>query len=301
MNSIIEHQNDQHILDKLSAQRNIYSEAKCWRNIRFIVCVLSVIVLSVMKAIWSDNKTITIVLLVTVFISLLLGPVFNLQIAKKKVLAARIQQLIDIYLFDLVWDDHLCGQQPTAEVILDHRDNPIPSDLYNWYDKGIGDIQDFKTAVLLCQRENLFYDSHIRTTYTNMCKRLAAILCMGIFITGVIIYHADIIPIIVFGLIPITPIIRWIQSVVNEDEKDKSAREMLESLVYKEMENAINGKPIHSTELKRIQGYMFIHRRDGYLVPDWYYKFSRSKSEARVAYSVQEYLERFKPIQKGLD
>ena len=84
---------------------------------------------------------------------------------------------------------------------------------------------------------------------------------------------------------------------MNEDSKDKEIRDSLESLVAKEMDNAMKGKPVHFTELKRIQNWMFMHRRDGYLVPDWYYNVCRWKSEERAAYSVKDFLRQYKPAQ----
>ena len=295
MNKIIEHQNDQTILDKLSAQRNLYSAAKRWRNARFICCVFLIVVLSVLKSIWSDCSVLAIILAFAIFISLLLGPVFNNQINKRRNLAARIQQLLDIELFDQPWDEYLCGRQPAAEDVFDHKSTKIPANLYDWYDKGIGEVQDQNTAVLLCQRENMRYDSHIRTAFTKLCKWAAVIVCLGIIVTAVLIYKTDILSVVMFGLIPIMPIVRWIQAVMNEDSKDKEVRDSLESLVAKEMDNAMKGKQIHVTELKRIQNWMFMHRRDGYLVPDWYYIVCREKSEDRAAYSVKDFLRQYKP------
>ena len=290
MNKIIEHQNDQTILDKLSAQRNLYSSAKRWRNVRFVCCVLVIVVLSVLKSIWNDSSTLAIILTLATFDSLMLGPVFTRQINRRKNLAARIQQLLDTELFDLPWDEYLCGRKPTAEEVYDHKSEKIPDRLKDWYDTGIGEVQDLNTAVLLCQRKNMRYDSHIRTTFTKLCRWGALIICLGVFVAAIVIYKTDILSVIMFGLIPITPIVRWIQSAMNEDSKDKEVRDSLESLVTKEMDLAMKGKPVHVTELKRIQNWMFIHRRDGYLVPDWYYDVCRKKSEDRAAYSVQDFL-----------
>lgn len=289
-NRIIENQNNQCILDKLSAQRNLYSKAKLWRNARFIVCVLSILVLSVLKAIWVDNKAIAITLLLTVFVTLLLSPLFNKQINQKRDLAARIQQLLDIELYGLAWDDILCGGKSTEEDVYDHKSETIPEDLYDWYDKGISEVRDLNTAILLCQRENLRYDSHIRNSFNNLCKLIAFFICVGILIAGVIINWNDLLSIIVFGLIPITPVVRWIQSVDSENSKDKAVREGLESLVTKGMEKAMKGKTITEKELISIQNYLFVHRREEYLVPDWYYSICREDSEARAAYSVKDFL-----------
>jgi len=296
-NRIIENQNNQSILDKLSAQRNLYSKAKLWRNSRFIVCVLSILVLSVLKAFMTDNREIAIALLFTVFVTLLLGPFFNKQINKKRDLAARIQQLLDIELYGWTWDEMNCGEIPTDDDVYNHKSETIPANLYDWYDKGISEVQDLKTAILLCQRENLRYDSHIRDSFNILCKWIAFFVCVGILVAGVIINRNDLLSIIVFGLIPITPVVRWIQSVDNENSKDKIARERLESLVTKGMEKAMNGKTITEKELVLIQNYMFIHRREGYLVPDMYYSICREDSEARAAYSVKDFLRQYKSRQ----
>ena len=296
-NRIIENQNNQSILDKLSAQRNLYSKAKLWRNSRFIVCVLSILVLSVLKAFMTDNREIAIALLFTVFVTLLLGPFFNKQINKKRDLAARIQQLLDIELYGLTWDDILCGGKPTEDDVYDYKSETIPENLYDWYDKGISEVRDLNTAILLCQRENLRYDSHIRNSFNKICKWIAFFVCVGILIAGVIINWNDLLSIIVFGLIPITPVVRWIQSVDSENSKDKTVREGLESLVTKGMEKAMKGKSITEKELILIQNYLFIHRRDGYLVPDWYYLICREDSEARAAYSVKDFLRQYRSKQ----
>ena len=292
MNRIIEHQNDRHILEMLSAQRNLYRKAKQWRNVRFFVCVFSVLVISMMKAIWNDSNGMAIILSLTVFLTLLSGPVFNKQVDKRRELASRIRQLLDIELFGQTWDEDYYGKKPTPEEVFDNKSKMISNDLLDWYDKGIGEVQDLNTAILLCQRENLCYDSHIRSSFTKFCVLIAVLVCFCIISVGAIINRGDMLSIITFGLIPITPVVRWIQSVKNEDSKDRGTRDILESLVAKEMEIVMKGKAVHVTELKRIQNLMFSHRRDGYLVPEWYYKINRKKSETRAAYSIRDFLDK---------
>lgn len=297
MNKTIEHQNDQIVLDRLSAQRNLYSAAKRWRNLRFVLCVITIVVLSVIRAFFVDNQTIAIILGLAVFASLLLGPVFNKQIGRKRTLAARIQQLMETELFELPWEENLCGPQPIAEDVYNHKSSIIPDDLHNWYTVDIGKVQDHNTAVLLCQRENLKYDSHIRTSFTRMCLWFGIIACVAIAVVSFFLYKDDTLSIIMFGLIPITPIVRWIQSVLNEDGRDKSFRDALEALVKTEMENALKGKPVRVNVLKQIQNHMFQHRKEGYLVPDCYHNICRKQSEERAAYSVLDFLARYKPEQ----
>ena len=290
MNSIIEHQNDQSILDKLSAQRNVYSIAKRWRNVRFVSCVLAILILSIFRAFFVDSRTIAIILESVVFVSLFLGSVFTKQISRYRTLAARIQQLLDTELFGIPWDENLCGPKPTSEEVFDYKSSKISSKFYDWYLKEIGEVQDHNTAVLLCQRESLRYDSHIRTTFTSLCKVFGYILCGGLLVVAFCLYKYDWLSIVTFGLIPITPVIRWIQAVRNDDEQDKDIRDTLESQIKEEMENALEGKPVRLSALRQIQCRMFIHRKDGYLIPNCFYDICRKKSEVRAAYSVREFL-----------
>ena len=295
MNSIIEHQNDQKVLDRLCAQHNLYNTAKRWRNLRFLLCVLTIVVLSFIRVVFIDNQTIAIVFSLAVFLSLLLGPMFNKQISRNRTLAARIQQLLETELFEIPWDENLWGPQPTAEDVYDHKSSNIPARLYDWYDKGIGVVQDHNAAVLLCQRENMNYDSHIRASFTRQCLWLGIILCIGIAATAFFLYKEDVLTVIMFGLIPITPIVRWIQSVRYEDERDKGVRSTLGTLIKVELDNSVKGRVVRQSVLKQIQNYMFIHRKEGYLVPGWYYCVCREKSEDRAAYSVQVFLAKYKP------
>ncbi len=62
------------------------------------------------------------------------------------------------------------------------------------------------------------------------------------------------------------------------------------------MDNAVKGKAVRQSILKQIQNNMFIHRKDGYLVPEWYYNVCREKSEDRAAYSVQDFLAKYKTL-----
>ncbi len=83
-----------------------------------------------------------------------------------------------------------------------------------------------------------------------------------------------------------------------DEKNDKKARESLESMVNQEMKNALSGRPVHKTVIIQIQELLFTHRNAGYLVPEWLYKLFRKKLEARSAYSIDEFLAKYKEVQK---
>ena len=299
MNKIIEHQNDQTILDKLSAQSNLYKAAKRWKVLRLSLCVILIVALAVVRVFNPDISWIGIALTSLTFVSIIIGPVFDYLIAKRRNLAARIQQLLETELYGMEWNHHLLGSIPSYEDVYDHKSSKIPHRLHDWFKVGIGDIQDTNTAILLCQRDCLKYDSYLRRRYFQLCIIVAIVFSVCIIVCGAI-RQSDWVAFITFSLIPMTPTARWLLSVIMDEKNDKKARESLESMVNQEMKNALSGRPVHKTIIIQIQDLMFTHRNAGYLVPEWLYKLFRKRLEARSAYSVNEFLEKYKEVQKRI-
>ncbi|MBO7604605.1 MAG: hypothetical protein J6S97_09360 [Bacteroidales bacterium] len=297
MNKIIEHQNDQTILDKLSAQRNLYKAAKRWKALRLVLCVILIVVLAMVRVFSPDISWVGIALTSLTFVSLLIGPVLDYIISNKRNLAARIQQLLETELYGLDWNHHLWGSKPSYENVYDHKSSKIPPRLHDWFKVGIGDIQDINTAILLCQRDCLKYDSYLRRRYFQLCIIVAIVFSVCIIVCGAIRQN-DWVAFITFSLIPMTPTARWLLSVILDEKNDKKARESLESMVNQEMKNALSGPPVHKTVIIQIQELLFTHRNAGYLVPEWLYKLFRKKLEARSAYSIDEFLAKYKEVQK---
>lgn len=297
MNKIIEHQNDQTILDKLSAQRNLYKTAKGWKVLRFVLCVILIVALALLRVFNPDLSWVGITLTSLTFVSIIIGPVLDYLISRERNLAARIQQLLETELYGLDWNHHLWGSKPSYEDVYDHTSSKIPPHLHNWFKVGIGDIQDNNTAILICQRDCLKYDSYLRRRYYQLCVTIAIIFSVSIIVCGAIKQN-DWISFITFSLIPMTPTARWLLSVVMDEKNDKKARESLESMVNHEMKNALSGRPVHKTVIIQIQELMFTHRNAGYLIPEWLYCLFRKRLEARSSYSVNEFLAKYKDIQK---
>lgn len=129
MNKIIEHQNDQTILDKLSAQRKLYDKAKKLRGLRFFLGVVLVVCLSVARLVWSGGEWIETALVFASAAALVLEPLLESLINKKRMLAAQIQQRLDNALYRFDWDECVCGKEPSDEAVCDLKDDVV--DDYN--------------------------------------------------------------------------------------------------------------------------------------------------------------------------
>lgn len=294
MNSIIKNQNNKSVLDKLSAQRNLYDKAKNLRTVRFFMCVVVIICLSVARLIWSNCEAIESALVISTTIALVSGPLLGINIDKRRSLAAQIQQRLDNELYNFSWDDCVCGKEPSDEVIYDYKDDAIEDGLYNWYDDGIGAVEEDNVAILLCQRENVSYDSGLRNWYVTLCAWISIVLSIGV-LTLSLVEGWKIMQFLVFGVLPAIPIIEWFVAIFQDNSKDKEQLGQLENLVKGETETVLSGGSVTRKTLIKIQNLLFLHRSKGYLIPSWFYNYKRKKSEKRAAYSIEEFLKKYKP------
>lgn len=294
MNKIIEHQNDQTILDKLSAQRKLYDKAKKLRGLRFFLGVVLVVCLSVARLVWSGGEWIETALVFASAAALVLEPLLESLINKKRMLAAQIQQRLDNALYRFDWDECVCGKEPSDEAVCDLKDDVVDDKLRNWYDVGIGEVEDENVATLLCQRENISYDAGLRIKYVTLSAWIAAILGTGVLMLS-FVEGWDMMRFLVFGVIPAIPIAEWFITIFQDNAADRENLDSLEELVKDEIEKAVVGGRVAKKTLQKIQNLLFLHRKSGYLIPRWFYKCNRDKSEKRAAYSVREFLYQYRP------
>lgn len=292
MNKIIKHQNDQTILDKLSAQRNLYNSAKRLRKWHFVIGVVFVVGLSVAHFFFGDCKEVESALVISSVLALIAEPLLECCIDKKRTLAAQIQQRLDNTLYGLNWDACVCGKEPTDEIICDYKDDVPADDLKDWYDVEIGEVEDENVAILLCQRENILYDSDLRNCYVTLIARIAAFLGVCILVLS-FVKEWDLMRFLVFGVIPVIPIAKWFITIFKDNTADKEHLGSLENLVMEETAKALDGDRIARKTIQEIQNLLFLHRKSGNLIPGWFYRICQTKSEKRSAYSVKEFLAKY--------
>ena len=97
--AIIERQNEQSTLDKLSAQRKLYDMAKKLRTLRFVLCVVIIVCLSIARLILSECHEIESALIIVTTMALISEPILERYIDKYRTLAAQIQQRLDNELY----------------------------------------------------------------------------------------------------------------------------------------------------------------------------------------------------------
>lgn len=293
MNTIAKKQNEKATIAYLAAARRLYSRAKCLRGIKVFLGVIIIALLAFLQLRYPKNESVSYALVMASVLAIIAEPVLDWRISAYKVKGAKMQQCFDNDLFGFSWNESVCGKRPTEDKVVDYcKGRPVKKKLYDWY-KGIEADPDEDLAILLCQNQNGSYDRRLRERYTVLCLLFVVVLVAGVIYTA-LKKDATLYAILVYGVVPSTPIINWFISVFTSYHNDKEDLDHLDETIYQELNRAEASQPIRKYVLERIQNLMFMHRKAAYLIPDLFYKMLRWNSENRAAAVVERILARQK-------
>lgn len=296
-NRILEKQNEPRFIDMLSAQRHLYNVAKRWNTVQLCFCVIIVICINFIKLLLPKDLYLLsfsyedIIHWITIYgvIVLMLQNCLAAKISSHKLLAARIQQLFDCCLFQLHWNKALCGDKPQPEEISRNLGKEEVDKLHDWYSLEINPLNEVKSA-LVCMRSNVYYDYGIRRLYMKgMDYMMWAILFLLVVAFG--IQNTNWWDIVVMGIVPLLPATKWLYDVHKQNITNLKSLENIKSILASAFDKARNQETINSFDLEQIQNFIFIHRKNSFLIPSWVYKLLRKQSEKDMNYSVKQIIQ----------
>lgn len=289
MNDFLKKENLPVNIDRLDAQRHLYSKAKCRTYVIAIICVFIPVILAVFKIIIPNVDILIKGTLVYSFLVLVIKPLLNVWADSCKNLAARIQQQFDCDVFGLDWDEPLCGKQPAFENIHNAKTEKNREELTNWYESPVARL-DRISGIVVCQRINIVYDKSLRKVFKNYLLLVSGISALLIFFVGV--YQNDNIwDWFLNVVIPISPLLAWCYGLYRQCDKDVAALNKLDTLVSHALAKLQNGEDIAENEVMKIQNFIFLHRKSAYTIPDFVYNWRRKHMEAATRYSVTQLVE----------
>lgn len=289
-NCVKEKQNEPYSIDLLSAQRQYYIRAKWIVGCSLFFCVIVVAGISIVNRLHPSDILTKMVLLYSI-VALVLGWLLAKSRNKKQNLAARIQHLFDSRLFELKWDNALCGSEPHVEDI-ERGKQQNPKKLYDWY-KDVPDDLPLEVVALVCMRMNVAYDQ-------SMKRRLLMLVYSVFFIVLLIIVIANlqrsILDFLVCFIAPMVPVFKFFYDAKQRIDKDNEKLIRLDACIDSVMKKALGGGDIEQDELQNINNMIFEHRNTSSLMPDWYYDLLRDKEEKTAEYGALYYYEQFRKI-----
>jgi hypothetical protein len=283
MNQIATVQNSEKQLERLAAQRELYSSAKRLFILQVYGNVVVPLTLSLISALLGHFSVYVAIYGICFFVidALLIEPTIKHHKSK----AAKIQELFDSEVFELSRSPFKTVEDVTVEEVLTNYDahRKIESNiekLKNWYNVDLHGL-DISFARLICQRMNYSWECGLRSSYARQLKVLNVILPLGVVIVALFAgLRINEMVLIAGGLLPL------FKFLTKQYQENKEAIEKLGKLdrYFNGLWQKILKEEVDQDELqeaaRRIQDEIFDNRIKSPLIPDRLYRHYRPKDES---------------------
>ena len=278
-------------IDRLLAQRRLYSNAKIMQYILIAITVIIPVLIAFITnfsnlRIDDTSWIYTIYAIVVIFGEKIL----EIFIDRNKKTAASIQEKFDTNIFDIPENELL------NSVFIDHdivrkyskkdklNANKI-SRVTNWYSTRIDCLQT-NIAILFCQRMNICYDQNIKKKYNKLLISLSVLT----FITPLIISLTNDFSLkkfIIEVILPSIPILNFTYKEINQNIESVDNLQKLREIIENKLSSLSRNDVIEIEELRNIQDRIFNNRILSPLIPDFIYKILWTELEDEMNYSVE--------------
>lgn len=282
MNQIPTEQNSQRQLERLAAQRELYSSAKEWHATQIILTVVIPVILATISFFINHFAVVAAIFGVISFIIDI--SVIEPIIQKRKTKAAKIQELFDCDVLSLPKSPLKTVDDIAVEEVLLYYNAHIKiatnvERIKDWYSPLVGQLP-MSIARILCQRTNCWWDSKLRQRYSAFLKLTSMMVFAIIIIIGFVSNLSLIeVTLIAGGLIP------FFQFCIKQCKDNLDAAKRLDELVIysKKIWDDVLLKAYSDDVLKansrRLQDEIFEHRTKSPLILDLYYNLFRDNDE----------------------
>lgn len=296
MNQITIVQNTQKQLERLAAQRELYSSAKELFNLQIIGNVFIPLTLSLISAFYHNLSVYVAIYGICFFVidSILVEPV----IKKRKTKAAKIQELFDSDVLDLSTSPFKTVEDVTVEEVLTHYDahRKIESNIENikdWYKANVNAL-DISVARLICQRINYSWECELRSAYGSLLRVINVLLPLAISVIALFVnLRLNQIVLIGGGLLPLFRFLtKQYQENKDASEKLTKVNNYFNKLWEKLLKGEADKKELNEAA-RRIQDEIYDNRTKSPLIPDPFYRLYRPKDEILMAKTADKLVDEF--------
>lgn len=301
MNSINVKQSETKSIRLLAAQSQLYSAAKLFTNIQFVVSVLVPPLISFVLfyfdsikevGAFQSSKLLALYGLLAVAVDILfLDKTISFRIG----LASSIQQIFDSHVFKLKESSQVFVSSCDEEYILQQSRKYLKRDanyskLHGWY-SDIDDDLPLPVARMLCQRQNIYWSQSLRSDFIKLI-RIIAIISITAIIAIAFSKHVSLFDFVTDIVAPSLPVVLY---YTRESRKNKNLLNS-QSVMLKEIGTIWEFLMREQIVLEDIddftyslQNEIFKYRMESSLIPDIFYLFSRSKNENLSAETAKDF------------
>ena len=277
-NGINARQNEDNSISMLAAQRQLYRDSKCFDTLATAFSVWIPFSLAVIILIVPENVAWQYASYFISIGSMVFSFVIDKWIDGKKKLAAFIQQKFDVYVYSMPWNDRIFGQNRNVnhEIVVNSRKILSKQEkkdlLYNWYTPAIDD-KNLLDGILLCQRENYWWDVGLRKRFRAISILTIIVLDIAVFMMGLL--NNESVAQLLCRFAFVVPMIGWLLNTVKQLNKDIKSLNELDGIIN-------DNKAKTMDDLQNIQRMIFEHRKGCYAIPDFIYKLFKDNDEDKA-------------------
>src|SRR6266516_849425 len=290
-NTIVQEQNTRQQLERLAAQRYLYSRAKKVLEIQIACDVLTPIIAAILVAVFPDFDVYGAFIGISVAVlDFLLD---NYQSSQKK-RASDIQEMFDCDVLCLNCQEIKVRRRPINELILEAAEKYKRTDstyvkLQNWYPPIVEKIP-LHLARLVCQRINCWWDAQLRHRYVQLVGVVLLVISLIVILLGFIkaMDLGRFFLVIVFPLLPayIWAIREYLGQTEDANEKEE-LRKYTEELWTKALKKELTVQQIDQ-ESRHLQDEIYNNRRSNPFILDWFYNRLRRENEEFINRDAEE-------------
>ena len=280
--SILQKQATAESIEQLAAQRNLYSRAKNYMGLQFLLAVpvALAMVVAMMAKPELRNTLAPLGFAILVLEVIVLTP----KVKALRAQAAGIQELFDTQVLALDWNESATGKKPDREEVQKeaqkHGLNPKQTaSLQGWYTAAVGEVpQEF--GVIISQRSNLYWDADLRRKFARAIKTILWVVALGLLGNG-IKENMQLLDFLARFVAPLASTYfvgyrQWVEHTEAADRLDK-----LKDTTEKIWAEAIKGADAKTLKQKcrTLQDQIYDHRKKSPPVFDFIFKWFKKGSE----------------------
>lgn len=278
-------------IDRLLAQRRLYSNAKVMQYILIAITVIipiSIAFIANFSNLKIDDKSW--IYAICTIIVIFGEKVLEIFIGRNKKKAASIQEKFDTSIFGIPENELLDSVFVDLDVIRKYSKKDKQSinkvaRVSNWYSSKIDRLQT-NIAILFCQRMNISYDQNIKNKY-NKLLIFIAILTFTTLLIIALINDLSLKKFIVEVILPSMPIFCFTYNETNKIIESVDNLQKLREIIETKLDLLSINETVEINELRNIQDRIFNNRILSPLIPDFIYNYLWTELEDEMNYSVE--------------
>jgi len=313
---ISERQNVEINIQRLAAQRYLYSRAKIIHSIQLMLILPTILVLSILVALLKSQQVTRSIgiqaydafwLLALVSIVIFALDRFMLEPLqqKQKAEAAAIQEEFDCDVLQIPWNDIELPKRPAREKILSNARHYLArhgaNKIHDWYAYPDNDLIPLPVARAICQRSSVSWDKSLRQRYIHIVLIYAIVVAIAIIAVAAV-YDLSLRSLLSAIVVPLLPVAGFVTGEIRQNRAAVNALEEIRDCIEKQWEALVSCEPRDSDVVlksRQLQDRIYASRKGSSLIPDWLYEKLRTSNEvvmvATAEQMKQQYLAQQEP------